>query len=443
MKSSFNLLVLLLFFGSGFHSTLFAGNEQLVTAMYINDNDTSFRYVYHYNQEQKRVETKYFQSGTNWIALSQIEWVYENDLCTKQIERKYQNYNWIDTYLIEYAYSNGQLTSEIHYKYISSVETPHFKTEYIYSPLLSQERKYSYSGSWNLTEDINYTYFPNENIQTISQNTYNENIVPSQYILTYTYNDRQLTDSILLQEREIPSGEIKNKTLTTFRYTTSNDLIQSQRSQKWETAGDFWVNTQKIDYEYDNNKLIYETYQKWTQSWTNDLRHNYYYDAGDVLVVKTTSKSIYQEWRNIISVIYSDFQIDKPSFMEAKYDFWGGNDGEQVSTDMPFLFNNEMIIKKGKSIRISYLPTDDTTTSDKKSITFNIYPNPSDGIFYFDTQQYNVLSWVILDLNGRILKHQMQTQLSGVVDLSDVNSGVYIFKAILADGELHQKLVKN
>ena len=439
----FRNLFLILFFCNTAYSFLCA-EEQLITNVYIHDNDTNYRYSYIYNQGQMRVELKYFRLATNWVLFSQTEWIFENNLCVKHIEQEYKNHKWENTYLIEYTYKNERIISEKHFVYVSEVATPVRLIDYAYSPLSLLHRKtiYSYSGSQEImVEQNDYTYTDSNNLQSATQTLFDTDMTAAhQYIFTYTYNSRNQTDSVLLQERVL-SEDIENKKLTTCQYVSGSNLIRFQRNQQWDSERKEWINTQKLHYEYADNRLIRETYQKWdAQFWRDELRYDYIYDSYGSITAKTTSKSIYQQWRNVMSITYSDFQQTQPCYMEAKYDFWGGNMGEYVSTYIPFTFNNEIVIKKAKTIEISYQP--DKLTSNDSILTFNVYPNPSDGIFYFDIQKYDISSWSVYDTNGRMLKNQTQPQMSGIINLTDLRSGVYILKANAGKGEIYRKLIK-
>ncbi|MDR1585553.1 MAG: hypothetical protein LBS07_05210, partial [Prevotellaceae bacterium] len=395
--------LLLIFIWANASSILFADSVQLVTEMYIYDHDANYRYTYLYNQNQKRLETKYIQSATDWIPLTQTEWWFEDNLCAKHIEREWKNDAWNNSYLIEFEYEGENIKSEIH-----SNSVLLSKTEFDYSgSLLNQKSGYTYLNSvWILNSRSEYSYSGTGKPTGVHQNIYDTSTgeLLQQFLFTYTYNNRDLAEEILWQEKNA-SGSLINRKLTRYQYLPEKDLIKSQRVRTWDTIASTWENSQKIDYEYDPaDNLLGETYQRWeSQFWKNDLRYDYHYNNLGQLVQKTTSKNMYQEWRNIFSVNYSNFKNGNPGFMEAQYDFWGGETGELSSTYIPFMFNDEALIKRGKTIELSYLTTGmDVSTS----VEFQTYPNPSYGIFYFDTQQFKVQSWTVLDLNGRILKSQ-------------------------------------
>jgi len=93
-----------------------------------------------------------------------------------------------------------------------------------------------------------------------------------------------------------------------------------------------------------------ETYQRWkTQFWVNDLRYDYKYDSSNKLLKKILFKEVYNDWRGLITINYSDFTNNKANTIESVYDFWGVTTGELTTSYIPFVFNTEMTIQKAKT----------------------------------------------------------------------------------------------
>jgi hypothetical protein len=133
--------------------------------------------------------------------------------------------------------------------------------------------------------------------------------------------------------------------------------------------------------------------------------------------------------------------------MESKYEFWGGNTGELVASYIPFNFNNEIAIQRGKSLQVFYTGINDSTQSlpqiSSTLHTIPVYPNPSEGMYYINSQEYGVQSWVVTDLSGRVLKTQNQAISSGVIDITELPRGIYILKVKTLTSQLTQKLLKD
>lgn len=72
----------------------------------------------------------------------------------------------------------------------------------------------------------------------------------------------------------------------------------------------------------------------------------------------------------------------------------------------------------------------------------NVYPNPSKAIFYFNSEIYDVTSWAVTDLSGKIIQSKEQKERSGVIDLRNSEPGIYFLKVITPEGVKTQKLIK-
>jgi hypothetical protein len=450
MKNKLLALFFVFLFVNCFNSKVVAiANNQPITELTVYDNDSTFRYLYLYdNNGIKVLETKYYAQNKLWIRQSQTEWLYQGDKCVTQLERIWNNYNWIMSYSINYDFENDLLKDETHYKYVNGASNPVLKISYIYDKkILYTKTEYNWQeNAWLVSQIIDYKVLPNLKADTITTRIFQSgNVIKTIRFDFDYYADGNLASQMVLTKEG--NDWIKNDLINWYYQPGSNNVI-SQRSKTWSTKLSIWENTQNILYEYNsNNQLITETYQYWkSMFWQNATRYNYEIDSDSKLVKKAVSFQIYNEWRNIISINYSDFVGDKANVMESQYEFWGGNKGELTSSYIPFMFNNEMAIQKGKSIKISYLPQNDSTDSktdiSNRSNVVTVYPNPSNGIYYINTQQYAIQSWTVSDLNGKVLKKHIQTYYSGVIDISDLSRGVYILKVMNNNGQITQKLMK-
>ena len=95
-------------------------------------------------------------------------------------------------------------------------------------------------------------------------------------------------------------------------------------------------------------------------------------------------------------------------------------------------------------MEISYLAVSDTVQSvqNVNEPLIRVYPNPSDGIYYFNMEQYPVQSWIVTDLAGRLMRSNLQSGSSGVIDITELPKGMYVLKVITKNGQLTQKLSK-
>ncbi len=73
------------------------------------------------------------------------------------------------------------------------------------------------------------------------------------------------------------------------------------------------------------------------------------------------------------------------------------------------------------------------------SKTFNIYPNPVNDRLYIETEVEEV---VVYDVYGRQQKLSAISGQQSVVDVKDLNSGVYFVKVVTENGEVVKRFVK-
>ena len=429
---------------------LLSVESQLVTELSVFNNDSIFRYLYLYDGIGNKVlETRYFKSNTEWVRKSQTEWIFDANKCTTQRERKWINNEWAITYVIDYIYSNDKVVSELHKVYTNGVPSEFRKMDFEYLlTLLSSKSEYFWAnGAWALSQVDDYVYLENFKAQTITTSVYQSGSIAKQYQSTFTYSTSNHVVTQLLKEK-VGIADWENSQLINWYYKSGSSLVISQRSKLWDNATLSWLNFQKVDYLYNSaNQLTSETNQRWNlMFWKNDFRYDYVYDSSAKQVKKILALPIYEQWRDAISINYSNFTLEKANLMESEFNFWGGNAGELTSSYIPFMFNNEIAIQKAQKIEISYQTvTDIDLPTAELSYPFNlipVYPNPSDGVYYINTQDYKVQSWSVADLNGRLMQQQIQSNVSGVIDLTSLAKGIYILRVNTPNGQLTQKLIK-
>ena len=71
-----------------------------------------------------------------------------------------------------------------------------------------------------------------------------------------------------------------------------------------------------------------------------------------------------------------------------------------------------------------------------------IYPNPSEGIFYYKTSDHSILSMNVIDLTGKIVIDKSNLSEEGTIDLSGYSDGIYFFSIITTSRKFIIKMVK-
>jgi hypothetical protein len=427
---------------------LSSNDNQLITQIKVVENDSTFQYLYLYNDDCNLVlEAKLLQQDNNWVRKSLTEWMYAGNKCVTQQEMVWQDNKWNLTYSIDYQYTNNMLISEIHNSYSGTNATPIKKSELQYKGnLLDSKKEYiGQNGQWHLSIITDFSYLSDGKSDSVFISNYQSDALSAQVLSKFHYNNDGILDW-LVQKQKIDQVWI-NSDLTNWYYIPGSNQILTQKNKKWNSENSVWENEQRIDYQYnDNNQIVSETYQYWkTMFWKNDIRYDYSYDGNKILVKKVLSEPIYDDWRGIVSINYSDFNLNKANTIKSQYEFWGGNTGELTTSFIPFFFNDNIAIKKAESLQIGYLIYDNTLLSNSEIKNINqiqAYPNPSNGIFYINSYNYEVKSWTVSDLNGRVLKKEDQNIHTGVIDISDFPKGIYLLKIATSDSQPIQKLLK-
>ena len=91
-------------------------------------------------------------------------------------------------------------------------------------------------------------------------------------------------------------------------------------------------------------------------------------------------------------------------------------------------------------LRMNFEPVNVSVNGYKESV-FNIYPNPTDGVFYFDVEEpgsYDINVYNVL--GAKIISKAVHT-LNNHIDLSDCNKGIYTVELISENGIYTDRLV--
>ncbi len=442
MKKHLTAILAVLFFAF-FAAKSYSEKSNLVTQLLVYDADSTFKYIYYYdNNSNKVLEAKYFLKDNVWGRTNQVEWIYNDNKCITQRERKFINGDWENNYEINYTYEDGKLISEKHTRFVNDMEVDLKLITFSYeNDLITSRKEFDYvNNSLIISQIIQFVYDNDILVETDFKNVTGN----KEYKILSEYDAESLlkTQTLLIKNTE---GEWENNQKTIWYYTESKE-ISSQRVKTWNTQINGWEYASMLDYEYDGTgKILSEIYSDWkSMFWEENLKYVYEYDIEGLLSRKLLQMTLYRKWRTFSSIDYSNYENNKANLMETKLSFWGDN-GTLVSTDIPFIFNSETEIRRGNQIVISYEKIDNTeiaTYSLSNGMTINVYPNPSEGMFYYNPDKYNVSNWTVIDINGKIVQKSNAVEKSGIIDLTDLPVGIYMLRVVTPDNVLSQKLIR-
>ena len=432
-----------------FNNFLYPENKALVREIIAHENDSVFRYAFLFDDyENKVVENKYFINENNVSnPLTRTEWIYDKQNCLLQRKQQWKGSGWETTYLIESEYADNVKQNEKHFTVSNNTE--HIEktviNNYENGKLLSVKSNKGDEADQK-TQQISQFIYDNANrvrIMQIDGNPDVENQIKQK--LQYVYNEiTGKLDSLIFFD--IQRSEETKKQLTLFFYDKSTGNLALQIQKQWNDISFKWENQAKSEYCYNaGGILIKEIYSHHSGFfWTANTRYDYVFDSQGLLQSKIMYQPIYNQWRKIYTIEYSQIENNQPNLMESKYNFWGGNTGESVENFIPYYFNDEISIMEASRMEIKY--TTDITTVESNFVNqadwLKIYPNPSNGVFYISTQNYYIDSWEVFDLQGKILRSEVNRIRTGVIDLTEFPDGMYMVKAMTSDNQiLKQKII--
>ena len=117
-----------------------------------------------------------------------------------------------------------------------------------------------------------------------------------------------------------------------------------------------------------------------------------------------------------------------------------GSNEETVFDFYVVAFNDELGIESEPSEICTVTIVDDAI--EEMNASFNIYPNPVNDKLYIETlTQTQTLTVEIYDIYGR-QQSMVNGQQSTVIDVTDLNSGVYFVKVVTENGETVKRFIK-
>ena len=118
-----------------------------------------------------------------------------------------------------------------------------------------------------------------------------------------------------------------------------------------------------------------------------------------------------------------------------------GSNEETVFDFYVVAFNDELGIESEPSEICTVTIVDDAI--EEMNASFNIYPNPVNDKLYIETlTQTQTLTVEIYDIYGR-QQSMVNGQQSTVIDVTDLNSGVYFVKVVTENGETVKRFIKD
>ncbi len=345
-----------------FNNYIMAQEQPLAREINVQRQDGLFRYTYYYDENHNKIlENKSVSDDrVSFYPFERTEWVYEVGQCVSQRELKKEENNWKTTSLIQTTYSGNQKVEEIHTLFVDDIEIKQRLTSYNYQDekLMSVVKYDSAKTADNVTEKILFNYNSENQLSNQIILSRSSLLLDTALIIDYKYNDNNQQDSVIFYKRSDNRRIQDMLTVNWYDEFTGNQV--EQVSKKWNKRNNKWENLTKLIFQYDSDQnLICELYYHHDGLfWKPNTQYEYTYDADGLLEQKIMYQPIYNQWRKIFTIGYSNKYNDQPNLIESKYNFWGGETDSYVNTCIPYYFNGEIALMDADQIEIKYIITE-------------------------------------------------------------------------------------
>ena len=417
----------------------------MIQSIVVENNTSRLDYSYLYNQAgMKTLEVEKELIGTQWQNVSQVEWIYDMSQCTTQTFYEYAGNQRERVYEIttEYGEDFPVCVRETDYSGDEALLKTVTCMEYDESGRLSEERVYMNPGGTlgEPSSSKSCVYDAEGMLEKLSITDATGNVL---YEITCGYTSDGKPKQQVLRERR--NSSLENQSRYIWVYDKENRLVYLL-DQSWQEtdAGYDWVNVSNVTYDYENDMLLSETYQYWNvECWMDNMRYVYEYDADGLCAGRSLQLPLYDTWRTMSVIYYDNSLYPQKTRIYSEYSFWGGDDGAQNTTWLPFVFSaDNMESKVGYSMEITYNQRSVTENVEAGMTGLHVYPNPSNGIYYIDIGKYDIVSWSVYALDGSLVSTCVNTNRTGVIDISAQQPGVYMLRAENNSGTYITKLIK-
>ncbi|QRM89960.1 T9SS type A sorting domain-containing protein [Lacinutrix sp. WUR7] len=267
----------------------------------------------------------------------------------------------------------------------------------------------AYDGN-NLTEILHYLWINNAWLL--------------EYRIVNAYNGSLLTESIT-QQWDINASQWINDIKSEFTYN-SIPLLEIALSSAWSTVDNVWINDGRTTFVYDaNNLLNIKTFEDWeSNAWVNDRQETYTFDSNDFLI-----ESLVSEWNTSTMVYDLDRRETYTNNAQGYYTelvrenyllgSWVNETRDRRTYPICYTLGVENLLAEGVLV----------------------YPIPAQNVLHIKSNMQHSEA-IIMDLNGRIVQQEKLTNALQTIDISQLNSGVYILKLSNGNQVITEKIIK-
>ncbi|MEY8870301.1 T9SS type A sorting domain-containing protein [Meridianimaribacter flavus] len=281
------------------------------------------------------------------------------------------------------------------------------------------------SNSWE--NELRTTYIYNSENLTTTQNYewQNEAWVLVEVIIE-EYDTQAMTYEVIYQDYVSATDTYVNTGRNVIQYNNF-ERIDNILYYDWDIVEDDWEHRSRQTYVYDTNQLATQsTLEDWEgEQWVNDVLEVFTYDANHFLI-----ETLKSDW-NTASTSYETNSRELITNDEE------GNPIEMITQS--YLFGSWV-----NSTRDRRTYPDCLTLSDEE-VAFeeiNIYPIPATDELTIENTTQQDFALQLFDINGKLIKAEQLLNYRNNLDVSSLNSGVYILKLSNKSGVYTKRIIK-
>lgn len=416
----------------------------------------------------------YNYSSSNWVKTGKFEYVYDssNNL-TEAYLYNVANNQWVNYWMQQMTYNsnNNQITYKSSY-WVNNTWENDVKSEVSYingvvDTIFIFNANFQY---WIPLSKIGFSY-NSQGLETLSKNyQYDGNVWSLTYRTTNSYtSNNKISETV---STHFDGVQWLNTNKVIYNYNSDTLLIQ-----KTEYSGDStaWGKFQKTDNIYDNSSnLLKRTVQiGYNNTWINNIEGRLSYNSSNQIETRS-----YHNWNDTITSWVNQFKTQSIydgsgniiQFIQYKGDNqnWNNQNKKEIQfnqsiplsdiTPVSFWdaylnYINQPLVEKNyvadgnnnfvliDSITYFYSgPITGVTDNDISKI--QVYPNPtSDWVII--KGDFSIPTLVSLfDVTGRIVKSTVINGNSSLVNLQNLNAGLYYLKIKIGDKQFSKKIIK-
>lgn len=373
--------------------------------------------------------------------------------------------SWLDYDSIGYVYNmDGLIYEDTRYKIENNLATPSWKSRYEYNEdgQITLETYYKRSnGDWQEKTKYWKTFDSNGNeIEEFVERFYN-NVWQNNVLYSYTYDDNNQLIHHLWQVWEDDAWV--NWWQITYEYENNNIILAFGES--WDTGLMDWVNNGKVEFEYayfPTDPILNiekRTRFRWfINAWIEVEIITEEYDINEKLISIYLNKQVSGVWIDFERTLF-DYD-DNDNLVQQTKEIWSLiNDDWGEATKWNWSYTefdlpDNLLIKTrdedtGKWSNDTrefyyYEPIVGLEMVENTNMEIELYPNPTTGLLNFSLEKPQQTNAFVQLFNGQgqiLFQQDFKTFDSQILDLSDFNSGTYLFQVVCGDANHFQEII--